>query len=396
MTAAVQSASPSFNDLFVAADIVDTLRNNDKLIDQELGADDRKKALRAKLREMYQAQGMDVSEKLIDEAISKMDADRFVFHPMPAGLNRSLASIYIQRGKYTKIFAAVICIFVAAFNLWRAGEYYYIEKPRAEAQRALELQLAEVLPTRLKAATTKAVDTANRLKDYASLGEAVDLSTKAMSAIKVRNTDEAKQLIGRIELLAVNLAKAETAQQTAEANQKLVDITRKRVSDAQAQIASANLTAEARRALGDQLNEITAAATRGDASGVDAANLTYDNLFRFISTPYTIQIVNRDGVKTGFWRMYKPTGKKNFYLVVEAIGPNGRPATVSIKNFESGIQSDVKTWAISVPESLFNRVASEKKSTGSIANDKAGQKDAGALSITYSIPTIDNQTITKW
>lgn len=396
MAAATQSASPSFNDLFVAADIVDTLRNNDKLVDQELGADERKKALRAKLREMYQAQGMDVSESLIDEAISKMDADRFVFHPMAPGLNRSLASLYIQRSKYAKIFAAVIFVFVAGLNFWRAGEYYYVEKPRAEAEKALQVQLTEILPTKLGAATQKALDTANRLKDNASIGDVLNLNTKAASAIKVRNADEAKQLIDRIDLIAVNLAKAETSQKAAEIKRQLTDSTQKRVSDAQAQLSGLNLTAEARRALQDQLAEITAAATRGDANAVDAANVAYDKLFRFITTPYTIRIVNRDGAKMGFWREYKKTGKKSFYLVVEAIGPNNKPATVTVKNFESGLQSDVQTWAISVPESLFNKVGSEKKSTGTIANDKAGQKDIGALSITYTIPTIDNQTITKW
>ncbi len=51
----------SLDDVMLAMDVVDTLRHNERLVERELSTEDREQALLKRLREIYTAQGIEVS-----------------------------------------------------------------------------------------------------------------------------------------------------------------------------------------------------------------------------------------------------------------------------------------------------------------------------------------------
>ena len=209
MTASASAHSPSFNDLIVAADIVDTIRNDERLIDHELGSEDRKKALKVRLKDMYKAQGVDVSDAVIDAAVARSDAERFVFKPMGAGFSRFMWNSYVRRNKYALRLSIAVGLVVLGVVGYNTAQYQLVEKPAIEAARHLELQLTEVLPNRLKAVTDGALASAERLRDEVSMSEIVAQQTIVGSAIRARDIPGAKSGIENIEQIGRTLKETE-------------------------------------------------------------------------------------------------------------------------------------------------------------------------------------------
>lgn len=111
---------------------------------------------------------------------------------------------------------------------------------------------------------------------------------------------------------------------------------------------------------------------------------------------YTIRIVNRQGVKSGVWRIPDiNTSAKNYYLIVEAIDPSGNTLSTNILNEETGINSTVDTWGLRVDKNVFDRVARDKRDDGIIENDRMGYKERGYLIPKYEMKT-SGGAITRW
>ena len=69
------------DDLMVAMDVVDTLRHRDELVKRELDTEGRRARLIKKLREIYTAQGINVTDHLLEEGVRSLEEDRFVYEP---------------------------------------------------------------------------------------------------------------------------------------------------------------------------------------------------------------------------------------------------------------------------------------------------------------------------
>ena len=111
---------------------------------------------------------------------------------------------------------------------------------------------------------------------------------------------------------------------------------------------------------------------------------------------YTIRIVNRQGVKSGVWRIPDiNTSAKNYYLIVEAIDPSGNTLSTNILNEETRKKSTVDIWGLRVDKSVFERVASDKRDNGIIENDRMGYKERGYLIPKYEMKT-SGGAITTW
>jgi len=111
---------------------------------------------------------------------------------------------------------------------------------------------------------------------------------------------------------------------------------------------------------------------------------------------YTIRIVNRQGVKSGVWRIPDiNTSARNYYLIVEAIDPSGNTLSTNILNEETGKKSTVDIWGLRVDKSVFERVASDKRDNGIIENDRMGYKERGYLIPKYEMKT-SGGAITTW
>ncbi|TLX15884.1 DUF6384 family protein [Rhizobium sp. MHM7A] len=389
MTALASAHSPSFNDLIVASDIVDTIRNDERLIDHELGSEDRKKALKARLKDMYKAQGMEVSDAVIEEAVQRKDAERFIFKPMKAGVSRFLWTSYVRRNKYALRLSVAVGVVVLGVVGYNAAQYQFVEKPALEAARHLELQLAEVLPNRLKAVSEDALASATRLQDEVSKSEIAAQQTIVNSAIRARDAFAAENGIKAIDELGRTLKETE-ARRTRLASAK-------QIIDAEAaKVAGLSVDANAREALNLKLHSISLAAESADASSLKSAIRNYTTTLNYVQSTYDIRIVDREGERSGVWRYWEPTGEKYYYLVVEAVDRTGRVQSVDVKNVENGRTYNASTWAIRVPQRTYEKVGADKQADGVVDNTKAGVKPAGSIDIRWDLPTINDQRITSW
>lgn len=111
---------------------------------------------------------------------------------------------------------------------------------------------------------------------------------------------------------------------------------------------------------------------------------------------YTIRIVNRQGVKSGVWRIPDiNSSAKNYYLIVEAIDSSGNTLSTNILNEETGKNSTVDIWGLRVDKNVFDRVARDKRDDGIIENDRMGYKERGYLIPKYEMKT-SGGAITTW
>lgn len=111
---------------------------------------------------------------------------------------------------------------------------------------------------------------------------------------------------------------------------------------------------------------------------------------------YILQIVNRPGQPSGVWRVPDVNqSARNYYVVVEAIGPDGEPVSVAVENEETGTTELVETWGIRVDEATFEAIKRDKQDDGIIENDRFGSKSRGYLEPRYEFPASAG-AITRW
>jgi hypothetical protein len=126
----------------LAMDVVDNLRHADKLVERELGAEERDQELRERLRRLYAAQGIDVPEHILDEGVKALREDRFVYKPRRGGIGRSLALVWVRRGRILRVVAIVIGLAGAGGAAW----YFGVQLPEEQRIAAEQRDLAEILP----------------------------------------------------------------------------------------------------------------------------------------------------------------------------------------------------------------------------------------------------------
>ncbi len=160
-----REAAP-LDELMLAMDVVDTLRHRERLVERELGAAERDLQLKARLREIYASQGIEVSDDVIEQGVRALREDRFVYREPEPGLRRTLAELYVTRhrwGKWVGGAAAALLAVLMAYQL---------------AVRGPALREVETLPSRLETAHQAVLDlaaepaTRTRADTLAAEGEA--------------------------------------------------------------------------------------------------------------------------------------------------------------------------------------------------------------------------------
>jgi hypothetical protein len=135
---------------------------------------------------------------------------------------------------------------------------------------------------------------------------------------------------------------------------------------------------------------------RGDAASARKAAADMGVLLDDLRAEFALRIVNRPGEASGVWR--EPminTQARNYYLIVEAITPDGKVLSRPILNEETGITSRVDKWGIRVSNDVFEKVIADKRDNGLIERNIAGRKKRGALDVDYVMPVLGG-AITKW
>jgi hypothetical protein len=147
--AAAATAKPqTLDELMLAMDVVDTIRHRELLVARELGQGARDDELRRRLREIYKSQGIEVTDRVLDEGIKALKESRFTYTPPAPGFSRSLALMWVRRGAIVGWTSALL---IGIGALW-GGYHYGIVVPRERAQEAARIELTETLPKQLAAA----------------------------------------------------------------------------------------------------------------------------------------------------------------------------------------------------------------------------------------------------
>jgi hypothetical protein len=300
---AVKEPAP-LDELMLAMDVVDTLRHRELVLERELEADDRDQQLVARLREIYTAQGIEVTDQVLAQGVRALHEDRFVYTAPEPSLSRSLASLYVTRARWGKwVGGTVALVAVAAL-----GFQLFIRGP--------ELRAIEELPANLQTAYQTIV---GETQDPAALADAERLTQSGKAAVERRDLAEARGALGALGVLDVRLRQQ-----------------------------------------------------------------------------YEVRVVSRPNEQSGVWRVPDDNRRaRNFYLIVEAVAPDGARVAVPIVSEESGRTSDVEAWGLRVDEDTFNRVAADKRDDGIIQRAVVGAKRRGELAPQYSVATT-GAAITRW
>ncbi len=201
MTTALAAADKpqSLDDVMLAMDIVDTLRHRDLVLAKELGGAERKDALIKRLKEIYRAQGIEVSDSILEDGVRALEEQRFTYDPPKNSLAVRLARFYINRGRW-----GPPLFFIAGSALFLTAAFEFgFERPReAQAERA-RIELAVTLPKEIAAARDEAL----ALADTDEARARIEISRRdGVAAAKSGDAKTARAAIGELEFLSGVLA----------------------------------------------------------------------------------------------------------------------------------------------------------------------------------------------
>jgi hypothetical protein len=302
-------AAPKLDDLMMAMDVVDTLRHEQDLVQRELDQASRDEVLKKRLRELYEGQGLEVSERILNEGIKALKESRFTYEPQGSALMRGLAMLWVRR---TVVGGLLVALMLAAVLF--LGNWWWQWSSARQETEAARIELTQTLPDALNAA--------------------------ALAASAEAHTPQAKDAVDALE-------------------------------------------AEAASAL-----------SRSDAARARAVIANLEGLRDDLALTYNLVIVQRGQSAVETTPDVNPN-VRNYYLIVEAIAPDGSKLSRTITNEETGQQETVDMWAVRVPQQTYETVRVDKLDDGIIQERILGVKQRGSLRPVYSMP-VSGGAITKW
>jgi hypothetical protein len=186
------------DDVMLAMDVVDTLRHRARLVESELASDTREVELVARLKDIYAAQGISVSDAIIKDGVRALEEKRFVYEPPKDGFAVRLARFYVARDRWLKPVLAALALAALAAGVYEFG----VAAPQRARQEAARVELGATLPAALEAARARALARAAGPAEAAR----IDAAWRAGSAaIEGRDAEAARAAIADLELLALDL-----------------------------------------------------------------------------------------------------------------------------------------------------------------------------------------------
>lgn len=179
----------------LAMDIVDTLRHRELILANELGDAERKEALIRRLKDIYHAQGIEVSDRILEDGVKALEDHRFVYDPPKDSFAIKLARVYINRGNWGP---ALLFIAGAALALTAAYEFGF-ERPRETRAERARIELSFELPKEITAAR----DGALALAETDAARARIETSYRdGVAAAKAGDASGARDAVGELSFLA--------------------------------------------------------------------------------------------------------------------------------------------------------------------------------------------------
>jgi hypothetical protein len=156
-------AKPPLDEVMLAMDVVDTLRHRERVVERELAADERDRALLTRLKEIYAGQGIEVSDAVLERGIRDLHQNRFAYTPPAPSVSRTLARIYVTRSRWgapVTVLVAIVAVVLVSYQLLIRG-------PRLAAIEALPAELEQSYEAVVAVTEDPAIETraANLLGD---------------------------------------------------------------------------------------------------------------------------------------------------------------------------------------------------------------------------------------
>ena len=365
---------PALDDLMLAMDIVDTLRHDMRIAERELGDDARREALKKRLREIYSSQGIEVPDSILEEGVQALEQDRFTYTSKATGLSGTLARIYVHRLSWLRGVGLALLLGIGAATAW----YYGVEKPKQAREAAIVAELAR-----------DGQKFESLSQDILSRTKSPDLLQK-VSALEIegRKAMDARDVAGLDRVIHDLEAVLGDAKQLEALPSKLTTVAAAIKSETAEQdvlLALTKLENDARRAL-DTFDLVSA----------QSATEKLEKLLAALRQSYVIRVVQADGIPSGVWRIPEVNpSARNYYLVVEAVGPDGMSMPMPVTSEETQKSETVTRWGVRVSEDIFDEVRRDKSDDGIIQNDRIAEKKRGTTNPEWLIP-IPPGAITEW
>ncbi len=179
-------------------DVVDTLRQDARIVERELNEESKRKQLKDRLREIYRGQGIDVPDYILEEGVRALEERRFVYEPPKSGLAVSLARLYVTRWRWGKW----VGVGLAAVVLLWAGWQVFYEWPRERAAEQVRIELAKTLPDQLRT-TYQTIEA--ETDDPKTLQRAAQLRDAGLAAAEAGQRDAAWKAEAELRVLLQEL-----------------------------------------------------------------------------------------------------------------------------------------------------------------------------------------------
>ena len=184
--------------------------------------------------------------------------------------------------------------------------------------------------------------------------------------------------------------------QAAAVRQELVEALPQRVAKLEQQIATEAKSDATAQEAAEIASQARSAASGGQLAAARAAAERLSVMLGELRQEFAIRIVNRSGEVTGLWRVPRVNpDQRNYYLVVEAIGRDGKAMARPVVNEETGKTETVTKWAVRVPKTVFDAVQADKLDDGIIQNAIIGRKARGEIEPVWTV-AVSGGALTRW
>jgi len=201
VTDAVNAVERPLDDVMLAMDVVDTLRRRRRLVDKELNEEASAEDLKERLRKIYKAQGIEVSDEVLEQGVAALREDRFTYKPPSPNLAIRLAGIYVSRARWGKWLGGGLAAVLIAWGAW----WYSVSAPLA------------ALPDDLKTLQQQVTELA---REPRARERGDELLAGGRAALRDGDEDQARQALASLTALRATLEQAYTIQVVARPGEK--------------------------------------------------------------------------------------------------------------------------------------------------------------------------------
>jgi hypothetical protein len=205
--------------------------------------------------------------------------------------------------------------------------------------------------------------------------------------------------LGVYQFAVVRPAEQRVEQARIEAQRQEVELTQRLPRALEA--GHAEVLAEAKvPAAKDRADQILAdgrsALNARDAAGAQRALTELENLRAELRREYVLRIVSRPNDQTGVWRVPdRNPNARNYYLIVEAVTPDGRVLSLPVTSEEDRGTATVNRFGVRVSPEVFEQVRRDKEDDGIVQRNRMGEKRRGYLDVDYTMPVLGG-FILRW